>query len=1197
MVPKHKCDLLGGRACLLGLAATLTVTSIAFAAAGEVEARVFAAGATSRGDRYVMVRDALVRHGEALLPLLAEKAASGDWRERMFARILKLRIEHPQKIKEWRRAAALTASSGKAVRRLGEPDWEKLPKEAAAVPGPLLVDCLWESGNNEARALGAVLQFYLAPSLDVAPAMLESQHVHYPYVTQLIREGLSRLGEPVLPLLRRSLREAATVSPSAERSVRQRPWRRCRRAAIAANVISRLGDRESIPLLVTELEEASGNWEYIQALADALSRLKAGSGLNAILTQLMAAATAHRNARRDSDRRRVREAYDSLRRAVTQFGELAVPLLRERLGAAESEMERILLGGLLAELAGAADRETQVARLRESLWFEQTAADLVRLHRLTGEDVFERLSRLSGGEEKAAHAAFASLKERRAVPLLSDKLRRQHEYFQCLLARRKLRRDAPPLDAQTIREVAYTFETQATDIHRCLAWGDLLLLTLRRIGGEEAKEAIALAAAYPDYSARAGTSLLMLEGKFGEIVARLEYQDRSVREEAALALFERKDRRATAELLRAAARRHGPAHEEWRARVLASRDDVRPVLEAAAKSKEVRERVLAEALLLEIQEPQKAERCKQVVHAAASGVASMHVLSIGMIECAGRGIARKEERTPTSEQNGEPGQGRPSRSRRSRFETKEEDRLDESYVPLLEATCLFGQGIFRRGVAAFALAKLGKSRSMAALVESFNMGSLGVSNPAALALSTFGREGAELAARVPPPTPGERDTGLQMTRHRGGVRVLAERQDVRGVDEILKGLRTLAQDRSLDRWGSRARVYLSAAGRYHDERLVEPLLRILQTETDPERRHHVETIRLLSAYEDERLPPLFVQRLSSRHWRRERPHIQRDGVHAAATAALVGVLGLRAPTYLIERYEHSESERLRAGILLALAQLPYLEWAPYPGESERPGGRFKGKRERAKLTANTREQAYPVLVAALEDPLYTVNRMAAAALALLAYGQRHASVKPDPRAARPLTDWCRRHNTCFPSLTDYLGRHGDGETGRVLVEILRGRPGDEDSRAIIRALRVLKPREAVAVLASYPRDDALRALAEFGKEGADELLKILREGGSLHRRIGAALLLARQRCQPALEPTTSLLHSTIEAGPESDALPSRPHEARSSAYARVCRGLLMALRGLDAEQAKRVAAGLLLSGPKELHPAAIEIWAEEPMSR
>jgi hypothetical protein len=235
-------------------------------------------------------------------------------------------------------------------------------------------------------------------------------------------------------------------------------------------------------------------------------------------------------------------------------------------------------------------------------------------------------------------------------------------------------------------------------------------------------------------------------------------------------------------------------------------------------------------MLLEAESPEKAARCSRSLEAAARRVAGMHAIRIEMIEAAGRGLAAKtpgEQGTDAYGAYGPPA-ARPYGSG-NRY-AQHAEPLDESCLPLVEAACLFDRGVIRRGIAAFALAEWKKPRSMQVLAASFNMGSLMGSNPAALALADFGPEGAELAAKVPPPKPGQIDTGLRMTRHRGGTRVLAEQEDVRGVDEILKGLKTLEEDPTLNMWSYRANIYLTAAGKFHDQRLVEPLLQILNVD-------------------------------------------------------------------------------------------------------------------------------------------------------------------------------------------------------------------------------------------------------------------------------------------------------------------------------------------------------------------------------
>ena len=529
--------------------------------------------------------------------------------------------------------------------------------------------------------------------------------------------------------------------------------------------------------------------------------------------------------------------------------------------------------------------------------------------------------------------------------------------------------------------------------------------------------------------------------------------------------------------------------------------------------------------------------------------------------------------------------------------------LDESCLPLVEAVCLFDQGVIRRGIAAFALAEWKKPRSMAVLAASFNMGSLDRSNPAALALADFGPEGAELAAKVPPPKPGQIDTGLRMTRHRGSTRVLAEQEDVRGVDEILKGLKTPEEDPELNMWSHRAKIYLTAAGKFHDQRLVEPLVRILSVSASPQREVHATVIQLLAAYDDPRLVPLFTQHLTT-HLNRGQG-VERGDCHQVALTALTRQLGQKTPEYLLEQFRASDDDGLRGGILLGLGELSYPGRPPYPGKAEWSSDALQTPDERNQVAAKTRELAYPVLVEALDDPSPLVNAVAAEGLLILACGK--GSIQPDLRAVELLTRWCEMHNRCAYPLTDYLARYGDAETGRVLLSVLESQGRGRGDPHLVTAVGRLKPPGAVAVLdrnvrahfARYgPRHYGslreLDVLAEFGAAGSEALLAIFREVDQMSCRLHAAQILARLHCREAAEPIAELLRRTIEAGPASEKLvPSSSSESREKAYVRTCASLIGSLQILDPPRARQVAESVIRNGPGSLRAACLEVWAGE----
>jgi hypothetical protein len=621
-----------------------------------------------------------------------------------------------------------------------------------------------------------------------------------------------------------------------------------------------------------------------------------------------------------------------------------LPALTARLETAKGARERAIIDHLIAELSGAAGEKLRLAQLREELSFGETAAGLLELHALTKEDVLPRLLDLHGDQSRPARLALGTLKDARAVPHLLDGIARNHQGLAAELQKRSAEAGgagAPP-DFQEIREQGGSSRLCGMeDLAGTLSWSDLDILVLGRIGGPEARKALLSAAEFPEHAPLARAVVLGLDGRVEELARMLDAKDRATREAAALVLDERRDQRATRELLAAAARRRGDGHLEWRGRALASRKDVGPVLQELLKSQALRERVLAESLSIRIADPRKAKECDEAVLAAANSVSCMHFLSIDMIEGAGRSLAAKREPAeggkPDPKEKAGAGEAVdiPLGGRGWLLDADRRSRLDESHVPLLEATCLFGRGLILRGVAAFALAELRRPRSMPVLAASFDMGSLGGSNPAALALTAFGKEGAELAAKVPAPRPAEPDTGLQMTHHRAGVQVLAENKDIRGVEEILKGLAALEKDRKLEGWNYRAEIYLSAAGKFHDGRLVEPLMRILDTAEEPEKWCHAQVMALLSAYDDPRIPPMLLRRLSTLPLRERYGEFDSSSsLHCPAAVGLTRCLGGRAADYLMEEYGRSKEDRLRAGILMALAELSYPSSPAYPGKSE-----------------------------------------------------------------------------------------------------------------------------------------------------------------------------------------------------------------------------------------------------------------------
>lgn len=1158
----------------------LVILSYGPVIAAGIDETIFEEGAQCRKEDYVRARDILVRRGETLLPLLKRKTQSKDWKERLFAKILISRINEPQMVETWHKnLMSLLYGEGvlKTVRTYGEMDWDKLPKKAADVPPFYLVDVLWGyKHRGEKEVLAVALQFYLAPDIQVLDAILEVAPLDHHELRRLAKRATVKLGKPAVPPMRDVLAKTVIMEPSvplnkAVRTPEQiEAWSKyspqMSRACLAAYVLSRLKDRESIPLISKCLTSRVAFYRYTEEFSEALAHMKAAEAVNSMLDCTLKSAV-----NRWYKGNNQRPGYSVLRSHVKSLGPQVIPALQLRHDATEEEAEIIVLTNLIAELSGIKGKEKEITELRESIWFYPTASDILKLHELTGEDVFPKLTALVQGklntidEKIAALLAFGTLKETRAIPMLAEVIRSQHEYLQKKLGERQTSEDSKPFDPHKARQAGYTFGYRETEIIKIMAWGDACLLALRRIDGDEAKRVVVEAVIYPEYETRSNISLLLMEDKIHEIVKELLSDNLAVREEAALALLERKDKRATRELLNAAARRQSPSHNQWKEYALSSRKKIKPILHELTESRNVREKVLGTAMLIDIESPEKAEKCKSLIEEAARRVRRMHSPNIGHAEKEGRELPRK---------------------------------LDESYIPLIEAECVFGQGVAHRAVAAFALAEFKDPDSMYALAESFNMGSFwGQPNPAALVLADFGEKGAELAAKVPAPVPGEHDTGFRMTGHRGAAQVLAESMDIRGVDEILKGLETLDKDRSLDLRDHRMKIYLGAAEKFHDKRLVDPLIRILKTSKNIQ-YYGGDVIKLLSAYDDKRLVPLLTQYLATLD-PKSYPDEKSLPLYRAALTALTRRLGDKTPEYLIEQFNQSGDNRIRAAAMLALGQLSN------PHYSYHRGGwsvdRFKDKDDRLKAAEKACKLAYPILVEALKDNSADVNYMAAYGLIILA--NRNAPYTY--RVVSPLTEWCRTENRCFYAAAAYLGSYGDQESGKVLLGLLESKTPIK-AHNIVEAIEKLKPEGAVPVLLRKVKAFAalkkpwygsrgpqeLNALASLGDEGVKALFTIFNSTDNLAVQIQAARLLGQVGAKDNAEPIVELLTRVKKAGPKNTQLIPCVNESPDEAYIRSCRTLLEALLNLDPNLAKAQAELIFLEGPQNLRKVAINVLSE-----
>jgi HEAT repeat protein len=193
---------------------------------------------------------------------------------------------------------------------------------------------------------------------------------------------------------------------------------------------------------------------------------------------------------------------------------------------------------------------------------------------------------------------------------------------------------------------------------------------------------------YPSYKVMAESWLSGLNGQNEELVKRLESEDVKVREAAALALCEYGDVRAVETLLKAAARTRGYQHRIWRTRALRFRSELPDVLEQMRSSTELRLRVLADYMAVEISDPNRIEEFNDALRGVMQFVRK-RAWGERDVQAAGKALATYDSvrgrRSKVLRFGRYPGARETSPS--------QERTLRQDFVPLLEAVCLFNERI------------------------------------------------------------------------------------------------------------------------------------------------------------------------------------------------------------------------------------------------------------------------------------------------------------------------------------------------------------------------------------------------------------------------------------------------------------------------------------------------------------------------
>lgn len=1166
---------------LTGLLFLFTVLSGHAAAVSndQVVERIFSYSVDWTEWAYFDARSALVNEGQTIIPFLEKKIQSSDPEERLYAQAIKAHISTPKQVQHWNQKLEKLLNSvliqndlNLSRKRFHE---EHIAPVDFTVPSFHLIDRLKQDTNVRGEA--EIIYFFQKPTLPVAKQILNSPDYIWNQKEHLVTSGMVALGNDIIPTMMKELepgRESKFGNGREEHII------------LAANVLAALKHQPAIALIKAAIPSpdkqvdysrpsapgipagALTNTEYlfIFKLTRALSQLQAKEALPTMLSMTLKAA--HDRVKISHHQKNGKTtyipAYYMLKKHILALGPDIIPSLEKQRAETSDPTNLAALTAMLTELSGAFAPDKNVALLREKIQIIPCTADILRLYDLTGEEPYTRLSQLAfdpdnraAGEKEAACLALGKLKHEPAIPRLLENIKMQHNYFDRELQRMMKRRPVTSIDYHKLRK-----ETRASNqIAASLRWGDLNLLTLRRIGGDKARKAIAEIQDFPEYSTRLKASLALLDGNIDALKEMLHNPSAAMREEAALALLEQGEETAITEVLRAAARKNGPIHDQWLNYARASGQDLTPTIQHLCASKNDRERILGKALFCQQNHPELIGELSKELDQAVANVSKMHTWNTTLMQLEGSRLA---------------------------------EQLGDNYVPLLEARCVFGHGILTRGISAFALSTLKQPDSMTALAASFDMGAVESLNPAAVALEAYGEQGAALAAKVPAPTPAQIDTGSHMTRHRGAVHVMAEQYAVRGVDEILKGLESLRKDRNLNAWDYRVSIYLNAASQYHDTRFIDPLLDIIALRGAPT----CQMIEMLSDYDDDRLVPLF-----SLHLIREAPSArsiaelnpQRSSEYRTLLAGLKKLLDQDITAHLIALFDKAETNHEKALLLLAMSDLQ---------DTNITIRHLRSLESEAFHVAHF-EMTLPYFNNGLNHDSEEIRLASFFGLTNLASSKLHKQTDPCAIKALPLLNaWVKNNPTKINTrILYFFGRCGDDESADILLNLLKSQPDGAIRPALIDALTNLKPKGLVPLLfqaaetKGKPRrrcpETEIRALSRLGTDGGNALLLTLLNNNdlSLKTRVTAADYLPSCNNSATAINSIEKLHAQILAEYTArHTIKNRNDQIAQIDLISFCRKLLKKLLTLNPESAAQQAGIIIIHGPDALKPEAIQIW-------
>ena len=1184
---------------------------------------------------WISTSELLVERKEFIQGDLAVAARSPDWRVRTFAEVIRLQSMEPQVFAD--ESARITnflhmylSAIGKQAgpvpadqttfTQIGRSNESQLPYPLIKppkhfppqhIPWPVLAHAML-TGNEIQRSM-ANLIFWSEPRLElIGPAWRCNAYRHAD--EWLLEEAILALGPAAIPFLQEQLHAGTPNRPALHRGMASRLLAALGDPTCLAEFRKRL--RLPPPPMLSDQENRGTMWLDEDALAglEVLAKAQDPESLPLLIDRFADYLINGRDASFDNSSGRKstgadfpddpasrvhpsqRCHVDRMAEALAYYGPTVVPLLEATLKSWSADavagsnrtMSIATMQAHIGWLQANTDGERRIAAMRWNLARQWDPHLLLELRRITGESLAPYVLR-NGLIAKGAYIGdFNQLRERQLdalrilatsgdvtlVPIIDDWIRSHRQRYAMKTAELESERGPGTVDAQLLREQAGAMLADNSVTANLLAV-DEGLLALIRIGGPTAITALRTTLADKPWSALAEAGIMLLEDRRDELVRRVNDKDSQIAEAAAQALWIAKSIAAQPGLIAGAARRRGENHHLWLERA-AELGPLAPAVDAipAAARSDLRLRTLCAAILTEAADPTAATQARRVMLDAANQVSRMHVWGTGLIVGTARNLVKPNTATT-------------------------EPQLTLVARPLLEAECLFGSGVIRRGIAANALAALGDERSIPIIAASADMGAPGGSNPVVPALEAFGPRAAAQAAAVPRLIPAQADTGLSVTNHRYSTQVLADLGDIRAVEQILEGLKTSAADRNLNDWDHRVHVYLQAAEKCTDDRLLESLLDIAQ-----ESRHEYlakMALLQLGRYADPRGEALLMNAFAAGC--KKEGIARNDTLNMYVTQALIDRWGPAALDRLLALTQ-SGNPRRRGMACYALADLSeknrfesvyHLKWPiPFPA--------------RDNAADRTRELTLPILIAALRDPDLTTQGMAADAMttfiggedeqALEIQGKRtitRPAVVGDRRGIPALTAWLKAGNEPDYLIVGCLAREGDQAAGQAMLgSLARGRSwlNTNCSDGILRAIGRLQPPGAIAALEQIAMElpisrydrcsfSALDGLALHGSAGMESLNRLQRIITTHRMRAYIADLLSKSRALD-IKLTRQQLDACFSDTDAVEFNDNSSAEQAKNAREGTCITFLRALTRCDSEAARLASASLLRSGSDDL---------------